>query len=178
MTDSVVPIFGSPWATVQPKLSQPILDAVSTLGFENMTPVQEATIPVFLQNSDVIVEAATGSGKTLAFVIPMLELLRRRNAHLAPNEIGAVIISPTRELSKQIFEVLEEVIRLSDLPFKPHLVVGGSATATNTADEMAKLRELGPDILVGTPGRLEDVLCGRLKNGKKTRSGMITASGG
>ncbi|KAJ1822566.1 ATP-dependent rRNA helicase spb4 [Coemansia sp. RSA 2599] len=178
MTDSVVPTFGSAWETVQPKLSQPILEAVSSLGFENMTPVQEATIPVFLQNSDVIVEAATGSGKTLSFIIPVLELLQRRKLKLAHNEVGAVIISPTRELSKQIFEVLIDVLKLSDLPFKAHLVVGGSSSATNTADEMAQLKEIGPDILVGTPGRLEDVLCGRLKSGKKTKSGMITASGG
>ncbi|KAJ2228122.1 ATP-dependent rRNA helicase spb4 [Coemansia sp. RSA 485] len=178
MTDSVVPTFGSAWETVQPKLSHPILEAVSSLGFENMTPVQEAAIPVFLQNSDVIVEAATGSGKTLAFVIPVLELLQRRKLKLAHNEVGAVIISPTRELSKQIFQVLTEVLKLSDLPYKAHLVVGGSSSATNTADEMAQLKEMGPDILVGTPGRLEDVLCGRLKNGKKTKSGMITSSGG
>ncbi|KAJ1945844.1 ATP-dependent rRNA helicase spb4, partial [Linderina pennispora] len=97
-----VPIFGKPWDTVQPALSQPILDAVASYGFDYMTPVQEATIPVFLQNRDVVVEAATGSGKTLAFVIPILELLQRKKLKLGHSEIGAVIISPTRELAKQI----------------------------------------------------------------------------
>ncbi|KAJ2713935.1 ATP-dependent rRNA helicase spb4 [Coemansia spiralis] len=173
-----VPTFGSPWTALQPRLSQPILDAVASLGFENMTPVQEGTIPAFVQNSDVVVEAATGSGKTLAFVIPVLELLLRRSTRLGHKEVGAVVISPTRELAKQIFGVLEEIIRLAGLDYKPYLVVGGSSSATGTADELARMKELGPDILVGTPGRLEDILCGRLKRGKKTKSGTIAASGG
>ncbi|KAJ2346695.1 ATP-dependent rRNA helicase spb4 [Coemansia sp. RSA 2618] len=142
-----------------------------------MTPVQEGTIPAFLQNSDVVVEAATGSGKTLAFIIPVLEMLSRSTVQLAHSEIGAVIISPTRELAKQIFTVLEEIIQLSNLETKAHLVVGGSTSATNTADELSQLKEAGPDILVGTPGRLEDILCGRQKRGKKTKSGTITATG-
>ncbi|KAI9500001.1 P-loop containing nucleoside triphosphate hydrolase protein, partial [Coemansia spiralis] len=146
------------WGSLQPSLSQAVLDAVASLGFEHMTPVQEATIPAFVQNSDVVVEAATGSGKTLAFIIPVLELLQRRKVKLAHSDVGAVIISPTRELAKQIFDVLDEVIRLTGFEYKPHLVVGGSSSATNTADEISQMKELGPDILVGTPGRLEDVL--------------------
>ncbi|KAI8319547.1 DEAD-domain-containing protein [Martensiomyces pterosporus] len=173
-----VPTFGKPWDTVQPPLSKPILDTVSSMGFENMTPVQEAAIPVFIKNRDVVVEAATGSGKTMSFIIPILELLNRNKPKLAHSEVGAIIISPTRELAKQIFTVLEGVLQLTGFQYKAHLVVGGSSSATNTADELSALKEIGPDILVGTPGRLEDVLCGRLKNGKKTKSGKITASGG
>ncbi|KAJ2402307.1 ATP-dependent rRNA helicase spb4 [Coemansia sp. RSA 2559] len=173
-----VPTFGKAWDTLQPPLSQAMLDAVSSMGFEKMTPVQEATIPVFVKNSDVIVEAATGSGKTLSFVIPVLELLHKRNVKVGHSEVGAIIISPTRELAKQIYDVLEQVVRLSGYEYKAYLVVGGSASATDTADELARMKELGPDILVGTPGRLEDVLCGRRKNGKKTKSGTITAIGG
>ncbi|KAJ1822497.1 ATP-dependent rRNA helicase spb4 [Coemansia sp. RSA 2671] len=178
MADSVVPTFGRPWSALQPALSPAMLDAVSSLGFENMTPVQEATIPASLQNRDVVVEAATGSGKTLSFLIPLLELLHRKRTRLSHTEIGAIVISPTRELSRQIFTVLQELLKLTALPYTAHLVVGGSSSATNTADEMSVLKELGPDILVGTPGRLEDVLCGRLRNGKRLKSGMITASGG
>ena len=61
-----------------------------------MTPVQASTIPLFLQNKDVVVEAVTGSGKTLAFVIPILEKLIRRETRLHKNEVGALVISPTR----------------------------------------------------------------------------------
>lgn len=66
------------------------------MGHTQMTPVQAATIPLFMQNKDVVVEAVTGSGKTLAFVIPILEKLIRRERRLGPNQIGALIISPTR----------------------------------------------------------------------------------
>jgi ATP-dependent RNA helicase DDX55/SPB4 len=61
-----------------------------------MTPVQAATIPLFMKHKDVVVEAVTGSGKTLAFVIPILERLIRRDIKLNKNEVGALIISPTR----------------------------------------------------------------------------------
>lgn len=66
------------------------------MGHSHMTPVQAATIPLFMQHKDVVVEAVTGSGKTLAFVIPVLERLVRRGATLRTNEIGALVISPTR----------------------------------------------------------------------------------
>jgi ATP-dependent RNA helicase DDX55/SPB4 len=61
-----------------------------------MTPVQASTIPLFMKHKDVVVEAVTGSGKTLAFVIPVLEKLVRRENKLGKNEIGALVISPTR----------------------------------------------------------------------------------
>jgi ATP-dependent RNA helicase DDX55/SPB4 len=66
------------------------------MGYTEMTPVQASTIPLFMKHKDVVVEAVTGSGKTLAFVIPILERLIRRNTRLRKNEIGALIISPTR----------------------------------------------------------------------------------
>jgi superfamily II DNA/RNA helicase len=66
------------------------------MGYTEMTPVQASTIPLFMKHKDVVVEAVTGSGKTLAFVIPILERLIRRNTRLRQNEIGALVISPTR----------------------------------------------------------------------------------
>jgi len=66
------------------------------MGHTQMTPVQASTIPLFLQNKDVVVEAITGSGKTLAFVIPILERIFRRENRFKRNEIGALVISPTR----------------------------------------------------------------------------------
>ncbi|KAJ1721217.1 ATP-dependent rRNA helicase spb4 [Coemansia erecta] len=178
MADSVVPTFGGTWDSVRPALPSSILTAVASLGFERMTPVQEAAIPAFLQNSDVIVEAATGSGKTLSFVLPLLVLLQRATQRkpLATGEIGALVLSPTRELAKQTFSVLTTLLELSGLPFTPLLVVGGSASATATADEMARVREGAADILVGTPGRLEDVVCGRKKgSGMRGRPSVRSA---
>ena len=66
------------------------------MGHTQMTPVQASTIPLFMKHKDVVVEAVTGSGKTLAFVIPILERLIRRQNKLRKNEVGALIISPTR----------------------------------------------------------------------------------
>ena len=66
------------------------------MGYARMTPVQASTIPLFMKHKDVVVEAVTGSGKTLAFVIPVLEKLIRRERKLKENELGALIISPTR----------------------------------------------------------------------------------
>jgi len=66
------------------------------MGHTQMTPVQASTIPLFMKHKDVVVEAVTGSGKTLAFVIPILERLIRRQSKLRKNEVGALIISPTR----------------------------------------------------------------------------------
>ena len=72
------------------------LDVIQSLGYSQMTPVQASTIPLFLKNKDVVVEAVTGSGKTLAFVIPIIERLIRRETRLRRDEIGALVISPTR----------------------------------------------------------------------------------
>ena len=74
------------------------LDVVSSMGFTQMTPVQASTIPLFMKNKDVVVEAVTGSGKTLAFVIPTIEKLLKREHRLRRNELGALIISPTRSV--------------------------------------------------------------------------------
>jgi ATP-dependent RNA helicase DDX55/SPB4 len=72
------------------------LDTIQSMGHTQMTPVQASVIPLFMQNKDVVVEAVTGSGKTLAFVIPILERIIRRKKVFKRNEIGALIISPTR----------------------------------------------------------------------------------
>lgn len=71
-------------------------NVIQSMGYSQMTPVQAATIPLFMQHKDVVVEAVTGSGKTLAFVVPVLERLVRRGSTLRPNEVGALVISPTR----------------------------------------------------------------------------------
>lgn len=91
------------WADVRPALSQPVLDVVKDhFRFPLMTPVQTATIPLFLSHKDVVVQASTGSGKTLSFVIPIIELLLRRKEPLRKHQVGAIVISPTRELAQQI----------------------------------------------------------------------------
>ena len=84
------------WTSIADSLSPWVLDAVSTMGFEKMTPVQASTIPLFIGNKDIVVEAVTGSGKTLAFLIPVIERLLRLKEELKKGHVGAIIISPTR----------------------------------------------------------------------------------
>lgn len=84
------------WDSLNPSLSQWTLDAVSSMGFSRMTPVQASTIPLFMGHKDVVVEAVTGSGKTLSFLIPVVEKLLRLEEPIKKHHIGAIVISPTR----------------------------------------------------------------------------------
>ncbi|KAG0263014.1 ATP-dependent rRNA helicase spb4, partial [Mortierella polycephala] len=142
------------WESLEPKLSQPILDAVNIMGFTEMTPVQSGAIPLFMKNKDVVVEAVTGSGKTLSFLIPILEKIHRRSRKLAPSEVGAIVISPTRELATQITKVLKDFEPFFE-NIKHQLLIGGE---TSLEEDIVTFQEVHPDILIGTPGRLEDIL--------------------
>lgn len=84
------------WEALTPPLSEWILDAVAAMGFGRMTPVQTSTIPLFMGNKDVVVEAVTGSGKTMAFLIPLVEKLLRLESPIKKHHVGAIIVSPTR----------------------------------------------------------------------------------
>lgn len=99
-------------------------------------------------------EAVTGSGKTLAFIIPILEILLARSVPLKKHEIGALIISPTRELASQIDEVLSEFLKL--LPQFTHLqLIGGARTVIQ---DIKQFTEQGAHIIITTPGRFMDLL--------------------
>ncbi|TFK50757.1 DEAD-domain-containing protein [Heliocybe sulcata] len=141
-----------------------------------MTPVQASTIPLFMQNKDVVVEAVTGSGKTLAFVIPILERLIRRKERLRKHEIGALVISPTRELATQIHSVFQ--LFLDSQPseddgstisndshrqkFPPPLLLISSDKSSPVQD-IERFLATAPDIVIGTPGRVEEFLLGKGK---------------
>ncbi|EIN14558.1 DEAD-domain-containing protein [Punctularia strigosozonata HHB-11173 SS5] len=113
--------------------------------FTDMTDIQSKSLPLSLKGKDVLGAARTGSGKTLAFLVPVLELLYRRK--WGPQDgLGALIISPTRELAVQIFEVLRSIGGYHN--FSAGLVIGGK----NLKDERDRLGRM--NILVATPGRL------------------------
>ena len=171
------------WEALTPPLAEWILDAVSSMGFKQTTPVQASTIPLFMTHKDVVVEAVTGSGKTLAFLIPVIEQLLRLGERTMKHHVGAIIISPTRELATQIHNVLlsllafhapsaallntsEEVFegeeekelppRSSTIPVvTPQLLVGGS---TSSAQDLSHFLTHSPNILIATPGRLLDLI--------------------
>ncbi|XP_075391164.1 ATP-dependent RNA helicase DDX55 isoform X2 [Tenrec ecaudatus] len=105
-----------------------------------------------MKNKDVAAEAVTGSGKTLAFVIPILEILLRREEKLKKSQVGAIIITPTRELAIQIDEVLAHFTK-SFPQFSQILWIGGR----NPGEDVQRFKTQGGNIIVATPGRLEDM---------------------
>ena len=153
--------FGS----IRPTLSAGVLSFVQQQGFTQMTPVQAATIPLFLANKDVAVQAVTGSGKTLAFLIPVVEYLQRRSSSpFKASQVAALILAPTRELALQIYQVAVGLCQACGLR-KPLLLVGGGSGGggggTNhrpVTSDLQTFRQEASDIVVGTPGRVEDVL--------------------
>ena len=113
--------------------------------FKTLTTIQAKSIPSSLKGGDILGAAKTGSGKTLAFLIPVLENLYRKQ-WTEYDGIGALILSPTRELAIQIFEVLRKVGR--NHVFSAGLVIGGKSLQEER-DRLARM-----NILVATPGRM------------------------
>ncbi|PWA26464.1 hypothetical protein CCH79_00001219 [Gambusia affinis] len=140
------------WDTLPVQLNEKILQTLEEMKFTYMTPVQSACIPLFMSNKDVAAEAVTGSGKTLAFVIPIIELLLKREEKLKKKQVGALVITPTRELALQISEVMGMFIQKFP-EFTQILLIGGS----NPAEDVEKFTEHGGNIVIATPGRLEDM---------------------
>eukprot|EP00842_Homolaphlyctis_polyrhiza_P000191 jgi/Hompol1/1172/HPOL_003007-RA len=114
--------------------------------FIEMTDIQRSSLVYSLCGRDVLGAAKTGSGKTLAFVIPVLECLLKSEWSSADDGLGALIISPTRELAMQIFEVLRKVGRYHS--FSAGLLIGGK----DLKQEQERITRM--NILVCTPGRL------------------------
>ncbi|PNF27903.1 ATP-dependent RNA helicase DDX55 [Cryptotermes secundus] len=141
------------WNKLDVKLSASTKKTIHEMGFERMTPVQAACIPLLLKNKDVAAEAVTGSGKTLAFIIPMLELLQNRSETLKRHEVGGIIISPTRELATQTSRVLAYFLHHVE-HITQMLLIGGNSVSADVDCFKAK----GANILIATPGRLEDLL--------------------
>lgn len=126
-------------------LSQPTASGLDASHFKTLTDIQKKGIPLALRGSDILGAAKTGSGKTLAFLVPVLDnLYRRRWTDM--DGLGALILSPTRELAIQIFEVLRKIGRYHT--FSAGLVIGGKSLQ----EERDRLGRM--NILVCTPGRM------------------------
>lgn len=128
-------------------LKPEILEVVAELGYDQMTPIQAQAIPVLLEGRDLIGQSQTGSGKTAAFAIPLLQKIDVRN-----RELQALIIAPTRELCTQ---VAREIRRLGRrLPRLEVAVICGGQPLYPQLDALRR----GAHIVVGTPGRLVDII--------------------
>jgi len=128
-------------------LSQKLLDALASAGYETPTPIQKAAIPAVLMGRDVLGIAQTGTGKTAGFTLPMIDILAEGTTKARMPR--SLILEPTRELAVQIEESFKKYGQ--NHKFTTALLIGG----TSMEDQTAKL-DSGVDVLIATPGRLLD----------------------
>ena len=132
-------------------LKNEILRALEEKGYDKPTPVQEQSIPIILKGCDILAGSQTGTGKTASFTLPILHRLSLRPKTHGIRPIGALILTPTRELAAQVAESIQTYGK--HLPLKSFVVFGG----VNINPQIHALRN-GVDILVATPGRLLDLV--------------------
>ncbi|MBN2805885.1 MAG: DEAD/DEAH box helicase, partial [Prolixibacteraceae bacterium] len=128
------------------KLTKSVLKAVQEIGFTQPTPIQEQAIPAIKSGQDVLGIAQTGTGKTAAYILPILTKLVKADG-VDPR---VLILVPTRELSIQVGEDLEELAQFTNIRYAA--VYGGVGWTKH-----AEMLNNGVDILVATPGRLLDL---------------------
>ncbi|KAK4468486.1 hypothetical protein MN116_007689 [Schistosoma mekongi] len=129
-------------------LSKATLKGLKMSGYTKPTLIQKLVLKPALQGQDVVAEAPTGSGKTIAFVIPILELLHQSKVSMLDGPV-AIILTPTRELSRQIFSVFAKIAR--EHRFTMMNIMGGKVSALKDQEWNSIARA---NILIGTPGRM------------------------
>ncbi|HXX88403.1 MAG TPA: DEAD/DEAH box helicase [Candidatus Acidoferrum sp.] len=133
-------------------LSAQVIRAIEELGFGNLFPIQAQAIPPLLEGKDVIGQAQTGTGKTAAFGIPMLERIDSGD-----RKVQGLVLAPTRELAVQVADHIARLGKYAGLRVLP--VYGGE----NIGKQIHALQE-GVHVVVGTPGRMIDLLERRVLN--------------
>ncbi|MDP4184329.1 MAG: DEAD/DEAH box helicase [Bacteroidota bacterium] len=140
-------------------ISKSVRKALDEIGFTTPTPIQEEAIPAIRSGQDVLGIAQTGTGKTAAYIIPILMKLVKAEGE----DPRAIILVPTRELSIQVGEDLQELCQYTDLRFAA--IYGGIGWTKH-----AELIKPGIDILVATPGRLMDLYQAGVLSLKKVKT--------
>ena len=130
---------------------EPILKALQEEGYTKPTPIQEQSIPIILEGTDLLGCAQTGTGKTAAFAIPIIQLLSAERSNEKKRKIRSLIVTPTRELAIQIGDSFKSYGRHTSLKYT--VIFGG----VNQNPQVNTLRQ-GVDILIATPGRLLDLM--------------------
>ena len=133
-----------------------LVTALRGMGAETPFPIQQSTIPAALEGRDVLGRGKTGSGKTIAFAVPIIsKMVAAGSVPRKPNKPRALVLAPTRELADQIDRTMSALAR--SVGFYTACVYGG---VPQRRQEIALSR--GVDILVATPGRLEDLMAQRI----------------
>lgn len=131
--------------------SQPILSCLAALNYSEPTPIQSKAIPAALEGRDIVGLAQTGTGKTAAFTLPTIARLAEDIPKTKKRKIRALIVSPTRELAAQIHDTVKRFT--PKVPLRSAIIVGGVSY-----HKQKHALQHGVDILVGTPGRLIDMI--------------------
>lgn len=127
-------------------LSEELLSAVKSMGFDEMTEIQEKSIPVIMKGLDIIGRSNTGTGKTAAFGIPVIEKILQNDSDF----IQTLILCPTRELAQQACEEIKKFSKYKNW-VKPLAIFGGVSI-----DKQIYQLKRGVNIIIGTPGRIID----------------------
>lgn len=135
-------------------LIEPLLQAITLAGYKEPTPIQQATIPLVLAGKDVLGCAQTGTGKTAAYALPILQHLSEETIFKGKRPIRALVIAPTRELAVQISESFDTYGAGLSLT---NCVICGGVRQNKQIESLTA----GVDILVATPGRLNDLIAQR-----------------
>lgn len=128
------------------ELPEAVARAVAEIGFETPTPIQARAVPILLAGRDLIGQAQTGTGKTAAFALPLVSKLDPSR-----REVQALVLAPTRELALQVAEGIHNLAKFTGLRVVP--VYGGQPI-----DRQIRALQSGAQIVVGTPGRVQDHL--------------------
>ena len=131
------------------KFKDYIQEALIDLNFVEATEVQEKLIPIVLAGRDLVGESKTGSGKTHTFLLPIFQKINE-NA----DNVQAVITAPSRELATQIYQAARQIATFSDKEIRVAHYVGG----TDKNRQIGKLAFSQPHIVIGTPGRIYDLV--------------------
>lgn len=129
-----------------------LTEVLNTQGIKVATPVQEKAIPAIFKGRDVIAKSQTGTGKTLAYLLPLVQRIQTER-----DEVQALILTPTRELSKQVFDVLKPLASVRGVDAAD--VIGG-----RTIENQIQKLKRNPHVIIGTPGRLLDHIRRRTLN--------------
>jgi translation initiation factor 4A len=137
----------SKWEDLE-ELDSNLLRGIYAYGFDNPSIIQQKSILSFFERKDMIAQAQSGTGKTGAFSVGVLQ-----NVDLTVRKVQAVILAPTRELAKQIYDVVTG-LSVFMKALKIQLLVGG----TSTEQDVSSLKNETPHIIVGCPGRIHDMI--------------------
>ena len=131
------------------KFKDYIQEALIDLNFVEATEVQEKLIPIVLAGRDLVGESKTGSGKTHTFLLPIFQKMNED-----ADNVQAVITAPSRELARQIYQAACQIAAFSDKEIRVANYVGG----TDKSRQIGKLTSSQPHIVIGTPGRIYDLV--------------------